>query len=217
MSSGGSLRLLLWLLLAVALGACALPSSRLDSFREATVLIEHAKGHGTGTIVGPQEVLTAYHVVQETPLDVTFFGGAESAGEVVWYDEARDLALVHVQVPAGYRVPELTCSAPRAGEDLVVVGHPTHSRWVTVGGHLPTSERLGRGGLVALGFPIRLGTSGGPVFDESGRVIGIAMAILAERTSTSAGYDQYSDTGIGLMLPVRDFCDVLVAEHLTQR
>jgi hypothetical protein len=38
-------------------------------------------------------------------------------------------------------------------------------------------------------------------------VIGISMAILAERTATTAaGATGYKDTGIGLMLPVRDFC-----------
>jgi DNA-binding transcriptional LysR family regulator len=32
---------------------------------------------------------------------------------------------------------------------------------------------------------------------------------LAERRSTSAAYDEFKDTGIGLMLPAAIFCDAL--------
>jgi serine protease Do len=196
--------------LAAALGACSTPSSpTLDSLDQATVLIEHAKGHGTGTIVSPHAVLTAYHVVQETPLDVTFFNGPRLSGRVSWFDAKLDLALVDVEVPAGYPVTKLDCDNLHVGEQLVSVGHPTQSRWVAVGGHLPTTATIGTGQLVPLGFPIGLGTSGGPVFDESGRVVGITLAILAERNPASAAYDRYKDTGIGLMLPAKDFCAAL--------
>jgi S1-C subfamily serine protease len=196
--------------LAAALGACSTPSGpTLDSLDQATVLIEHAKGHGTGTIVSPHAVLTAYHVVQETPLEVTFFNGPRLGGRVSWFDAKLDLALVDVEVPAGYPVTKLDCDNLHVGEQLVSVGHPTQSRWVAVGGHLPTTATIGNGQLVPLGFPIGLGTSGGPVFDQSGRVVGITLAILAERNPASAAYDRYKDTGIGLMLPAKDFCAAL--------
>ena len=32
-------------------------------------------------------------------------------------------------------------------------------------------------------------------------MVGITLAILAERSSTEAAYDEFKDTGIGLMLP----------------
>jgi S1-C subfamily serine protease len=76
-------------------------------------------------------------------------------------------------------------------------------------GRLPRTEDVGGSGLVPLGFEIGLGTSGAPVFDDTGRVAGIALAILAERRSATAGYDVYKDTGIGLMLPSTAFCDDL--------
>ena len=75
------------------------------------------------------------------------------------------------------------------------------------------SERLGGVGLVPLGFEIGLGTSGAPVFDDSGRVAGVALAILAERRSATAAYDQYKDTGMGLMLPASAFCGALSAQR----
>jgi serine protease Do len=212
MSPGGFICLLVGATVAASLGACSTPpSSPLDSLNQATVLIEHAKGHGTGTIVGPDAVLTAYHVVQEDALTVTFFNGPTASARLTWFDEKLDLALIDVAVPSGYPMIELACDDLRAGQHLVSVGHPTQSRWVAVGGDLPSTASIGAGQLVPLGFAIGLGTSGGPVFDDTGQVVGITLAILAERNRASAVYDRYKDTGIGLMLPARNFCESLGA------
>ncbi len=204
------LRSVLALLLAATLSACTSLSSpdraRLD---RATVLVEHAKGHGTGTIVGPHSVLTAYHVVQDNPLDVRFFRGQTESGSVVWTDRELDLALIDVPVPAGYQAARIACDDPAAGQYLVSIGHPIDSRWVAVGGYLPGTERIGKR-FVSLGFPIGLGTSGGPIFDDQGRIVGVAQAILIELAAADARFNDAHDTGIGLMLPAKHFCDRVV-------
>ena len=210
MSPGALWRPLLGLSLAAFLAACT-TESRLDreALNQATVLIEHAKGHGTGTIVGANQVLTAYHVVADAPLEVIFFEGPAVGGTVHWYDEALDLALIEVAVPSRYRATELACEDLRIGQHLIAVGHPMRARWVAADGRLPTLAGVGGLGLVPLGFEIGLGSSGGPVFDDRGRVAGVALAILAERRSTSAGYEVFKDTGMGLMLPASAFCDAV--------
>jgi S1-C subfamily serine protease len=210
MSRSGMAGRLIGLSLAIGLSACAAAPPNLELLHQSTVLVEHAKGHGTGTIVGPNAVLTAHHVVQEAPLAVTFFAGEVTNGRVVWQNAILDLALVEVEVPQGYPVPEWSCADLHAGQHLVSIGHPTQSRWVAVGGYLPNSEMFGDIGLVSLGFPVGLGTSGGPVFDSEGRVVGVTLAILAERSSESALYHRYQDTGIGLMLPATAFCNTIV-------
>jgi S1-C subfamily serine protease len=210
MSPSGIWRPLWGTAVAVLVAACATPPvPNADALNQATVLIEHAKGHGTGAIIGPNQVLTAYHVVADAPVDVEFFEGPKLGGSVRWYDAALDLALVEVEVPQRYKATELACSELRAGQHLVAVGHPMRNRWVPQGGDLPRTDDVGGSGLVPLGFEIGLGTSGAPVFDDTGRVAGIALAILAERRSASAGYDEFKDTGIGLMLPAAAFCDSL--------
>ena len=117
----------------------------------------------------------------------------------------RDLALIDVDVPNGHPIAKLSCERPRPGQHVMSVGHPNHSQWVVVGGHLPNRDPTADK-YMSLGFPVGLGTSGGPVFDDRGDVIGITLAILAERSSTTAAYDEFKDTGIGLMLPASDFC-----------
>jgi S1-C subfamily serine protease len=210
MSRQGMVGRLVGLSLVMVLSACVAGPPDVELLNRSTVLVEHAQGHGTGTIVGPNAVLTAYHVVQESPLEVTFFAGPAATGKVVWQNAILDLALIEVEVPDGYPVPEWSCADLHAGQHLVAVGHPIQSRWVAVGGYLPDSEGFGDIGLVSLGFPIGLGTSGGPVFDADGRVVGVALAILAERSSADALYNRYQDTGIGLMLPATAFCNAIV-------
>ena len=210
MSPTGVWRPLLGCAVAVLLAACASQSvPNVAALNQATVLIEHAKGHGTGAIIGPNQVLTAYHVVADAPVRVEFFDGPKVGATVRWYDEALDLALIDVAVPPGYRASELACHRLSTGQHLVAVGHPMRDRWVPATAGLPRTDPVGGSGLVPLGFDIGLGTSGGPVFDDTGRVAGIALAILAERRSASAGYDEYKDTGMGLMLPAASFCDSL--------
>jgi S1-C subfamily serine protease len=203
------LRRLLWILCAGILPGCSTsPEPSFDTLHHATVLVEHAKGHGTGAIVGANAVLTAGHVVGTEPLSVTFFDGRAVEGRVRWRDPILDVALVEVAVPDGYPAPKLFCGNLEAGQHLVLIGHPTQSRWVAVGGYLPATRPL-EGDLVPLGFPIGLGTSGGPVFDAGGRIVGVALAILAERASATARFDEFKDTGIGLMLPASRFCSEL--------
>lgn len=201
------LRLLFGMMLATLASACTTsPHPSLESLHYSTVMVEHPAGHGTGTIVGPDLVLTADHVLSDEPLDVRFFQGQSARAHILWRDPAKDLALVQVDIPDGYDAPPWFCGDLEPGQHLVLIGHPTHSRWVAVGGHLPGISPF-EGHLVALGFPIGLGTSGGPVFDKEGRVVGVALAILAERSSASANFGDLKDTGIGLMLPARAFCD----------
>lgn len=198
--------LLIGMMLASSLGACATsPQPSLEALHRATVMVEHAGGHGTGTIIGRGLVLTADHVVTEDLIEVRFFEGEMTAGEVRWRNPDLDLAVLSVEVPDGYPMPPWDCGELEAGQHLVTIGHPTHSRWVAVGGHLPAVDPL-EGQLVALGFPIGLGTSGGPVFDDDGLVVGVALAILAERSSEIANFGDFKDTGIGLMLPAHQFC-----------
>ena len=106
----------------------------------------------------------------DAPVAVKFFDGPSVGGAIRWYDEGLDLALLDVAVPAHYPMTELACSDLRVGQHLVVVGHPMRERWVAAGGRLPTLTNLGGANLVPLGFEIGLGTSGGPVFDDTGRV-----------------------------------------------
>jgi putative serine protease PepD len=178
----------------------------------ATVLIESDTGHGAGVIIGAGSVLTAFHVVNGRAPKIEFFGGERENGAVSWSNEALDLAIVHVGVPNQYAVPALFCGELGSDQRLVAIGHPLTTRWVSVEGHLDTTDISGRTHLLPLSFDLSLGNSGGPVFDEAGRIVGIASAILVTQTVREIAMgarsgDRNYETGIGLMLPASEFCE----------
>lgn len=165
------------------------------------VVVKNSIGHGTGMIIGPGLVLTAYHVVRgKGRPDVRFLNGHSNTGKVIWSEPERDLALVTVDIPQGHPAAGLDCADPIPGQHVVAVGHPKRSEWISASGHLPQTSNEHRL-YTSLGFRVSRGVSGGPVFNDDGEVIGIVLAILANRASAL--------TGIGFMLPASDFCETI--------
>lgn len=167
----------------------------------STVYITKGEGHGSGMIIGPGLVLTAYHAVRGNRRpDVRFFSGQSTTGHVIWSAPGRDLALVEVDVPEGHPVASIYCDDLAQGQPITVVGHPMQSEWVAVRGHLPKTE-VSHDRYVSLGLPIGRGASGGPVFNNDGQVVGIILNILIRRPN--------AQMGIGYMLPAHDFCQTI--------
>jgi uncharacterized protein len=103
--------------------------------------------------------------------------------KVVATDAARDLALV--LMPHGVPAAAIfRASAPlRPGENVVVVGYPlsgllTTDPIVTTGIISALAGPQNNRREMQISAPIQPGNSGGPVFDSSGNVIGIAVAVL---------------------------------------
>lgn len=177
----------------------------------STVLVENGAGHGTGVIVGEGSVLTAYHVVDAARPVIEFFGGERRTGRIRWGDKARDLAIISVEVPERYPIPAFYCGTLQPDQRLVAIGHPLTRRWVSVEGPMGHTEYSEGSPLVALSFDLSLGNSGGPVFDDAGRVVGIASEILVPMTTREIAAPQLSQseaqlTGLGLMIPAKAFC-----------
>ena len=212
------LGLTVWLLAsgcttAESIEPAASESADTRSMWQATVLVETGGGHGSGVIIGAGSVLTAFHVVDDGVPKIEFFGGERESGVVGWASEELDLAIVRVGVPGRYPVPTMFCGELGMEQRVVVIGHPLAAHWVSVEGHLGTAEMPDLTPLLPLGFDLSLGNSGGPVFDDAGRVVGIASAILARAPSTKiaarSGLGGGQQTGPGLMLPASRFCGEL--------
>lgn len=173
----------------------------VEPLLRSTVYIAVGDGHGSGMIVGPGLVLTAYHAVRtEDRPGVRFYDGQSANGKVVWTAPGRDLALIAVDIPKGHPVPPMSCDDIAPGERIIAVGHPLQSEWVAVSGHMPEWQGY-HDRYVSLGLRIGQGASGGPVFDNEGQVVGIVLNILTRRL--------YAKKGIGYMLPARDFCQTI--------
>jgi S1-C subfamily serine protease len=158
---------------------------------------------GSGVAVSATEIATARHLVFDTvgPIEVTGANGPLGTAEVVGTDARTDLALLRLDGPLSAAVLGDSREL-RVGDPVLAVGNPFglgHSLSVGVVGGVRRQLDRDAGPRVAflqLSIPLNPGNSGGPIFDLSGRVVGlltgthtqgqaIAFAVPAERVAES--------------------------------
>jgi serine protease Do len=167
------------------------------------------EARGSGFIVNADgTVVTNNHVVQNSKsVSVTLDDGTKLPARVIGRDPRTDLAVLKVE--AGRTLPfiELGDSARvRPGEWVVAMGNPFGLGGTVTAGIVSASGRdIGAGpydDFIQIDAPINQGNSGGPLFTQDGRVVGVNTAIL----SPSGG-----SIGIGFAIP-SDMVRTVVAE-----
>jgi serine protease Do len=157
------------------------------------------QGQGSGFIVDPAGwIVTNYHVVDGAgEITVSLADGSKHKAEVKGRDEKTDLALL--KIDAGKALPAVqfgSSDEARIGDWVLAVGNP-----FGLGGTVTAGIVSGRGRDIDSGpyddylqidAPINRGNSGGPLFDTTGRVIGVNTAIY----SPTGG-----SVGIGFAIP----------------
>ena len=161
---------------------------------------------GAGSFVDPRGyVLTNYHVVKDaTDIKVTIYGNTarDIAGDVVAWDPGLDLALIKVRAEGPF--PEVTLGnsdLTRIGDYVVAVGSPFGIEQTVTSGIISgirksvTIENVRYQNLFQTDAPINHGSSGGPLVNLNGEVIGVNTAI-------------YAPTGVfngtGFTIPIND-------------
>jgi len=168
-----------------------------------------AQGVGSGFIVDAQGyVVTNHHVVKGADeIIVTLNDGTEIEARVVGHDDKTDLALLKVEheEPLPF-VSFGNSEQARVGDWVVAVGSPFGLGGTVTAGILSARGRDIRSGpfddFLQVDAPINRGNSGGPLFDQSGQVIGVNTAIF----SPSGG-----SVGIGFAIPAELAADVVAS------
>ena len=135
---------------------------------------------GSGVLVDINEsqglVLTNWHVIRDSrsAVLVQFDDGFQSAGTVIRFDEAWDLAAISIWKPKAIPVP-LAERNPLPGEPLSIAGYGRGAYREQRG---RCTEYLSPGSgypkeLVELQAPARQGDSGGPILNANGRLAGV--------------------------------------------
>lgn len=139
---------------------------------------------GTGFIVAEGLIATNLHVVAgSSEIRVVLYGGTPvPVSRIAGLDPERDLALLAFTPPKA--VPALTLGdsdAMAAGDSVVAIGNPLGVLDYSVSNGLLSSVRVVNEKLTVLQIsaPISQGSSGGPLFNQFGEVIGITTAIIA--------------------------------------
>ena len=152
--------------------------------RASVAEVRSRGGSGSGTVWNTDGVvITNHHVVGGDAARVTLEDGRSFEGRVVARDPRNDLAALRID---GHDLPAATLGDARdlrTGELVLAVGNPAGVRGaVTVGvvhRSLPRSH-AGRGReLVQADVLLGPGSSGGPLTDARGRVVGINAMVHA--------------------------------------
>ncbi|MBM4287100.1 MAG: tetratricopeptide repeat protein [Deltaproteobacteria bacterium] len=182
--------MLLWLCLAVWSGSPAafaqddLPAI-IKRISPAVVVVEtqrgRSKGLGTGFFINPQgHIVTNYHVVFGADRAVvrTHEGRRYPVKRILAEDKEADLVLLAADIPTGnITYLEVTGQLPEVGEKIYAIGHPMGLEKTVSEGIVSAIRKLPRlGDIIQITAPISQGSSGGPVFNAQGQVIGVARA-----------------------------------------
>jgi len=144
----------------------------------ASVVTVGRNGRGTGFVIAADRVLTNAHNLRDRTVSVTFADGRVEQATLHAADVDGDLAVL--DVPTGPAAPlELADASPGVGGAVVALGRGGHRARASVGfvSGVGQSFKGPRGraitGSLEHTAPIARGASGGPIFDRSGRVVGI--------------------------------------------
>lgn len=153
--------------------------ARVAAAAGEAVVVVGRDGRGGGVVVADGYVLTNAHNLRGAEITVTFAGGRQATGSVSGVDRDGDLAVVAVDTE-GAPAPAWAESGPAAGAVVYAVARASGgSARVTVGfvSAVDQAFRGPQGRLVQEAFehtaPLGRGSSGTPVVDGQGRLLGL--------------------------------------------
>jgi tetratricopeptide (TPR) repeat protein len=142
---------------------------------------------GSGFFISSDRVVTNRHVIENAyRVDVHLFdGGVFAVKGVLALDGEGDLALLQVDIPPLKAVPlPMDDASPREGESIVVIGNPYGLEGSVTNGIVSAVRVIpGYGRIIQITAPISPGSSGSPVVNMSGQVIGVATLQATEGQS----------------------------------
>jgi S1-C subfamily serine protease len=159
---------------------------------------------GTGVIVNADgTVLTADHVISGSKsIQLTYADGSTSPATVTTGDEKQDIATLTPAKLPGTVVPAVLGGGVGVGDDVTAIGNPlgltatTTSGVVSGLGRVLSRDRNGDiGGLIQFDAAVNPGSSGGPLLNDRGQVVGIVVAL-----TNPTGADTF--IGIGFAVPI---------------
>ncbi|WP_286934691.1 MULTISPECIES: S1C family serine protease [Aminobacterium] len=128
-------------------------------------------------------LLTNYHVIhdsQEIAVE-TEDGEFYIVRAIIAQDAEKDLALLGTATPSNKIVPvSFAPSVPPTGSEIVTIGTPEGFSHTLSNGILSSVKRGKDRDIVQFTAPVSPGSSGSPLFDKNGQVIGIVTAQMTQ-------------------------------------
>ncbi len=173
------------------------------------------RGLGTGVVVDLNgSILTAYHVVAGADtVQVRFFDGTTALATVSQRQPERDLAVLTVRsLPQGV-APAVLSGGVRQGDRVLAIGSPfgldgsVSAGVVSALGRRFIVEETGQvlENMIQFDAAVNPGSSGGPLIDMTGHVVGIISGIINptnDRVFVGLGFAVPIEAASGIFAPL---------------
>lgn len=136
---------------------------------------------GSGFIVAPSVIMTNYHVIRGASQVRVKLGEAEAifAKGVIAYSPQQDVAVIAASTPENIvPLPLADSSLVRVGDHVVSMGAPLGLERTLSDGLVSGIRAFDGVRRFQISAPISHGSSGGPIFNDYGQVIGLAVSIM---------------------------------------
>ena len=171
--------------------------------RPSVVVVRTNDALGSGVIVADDAtIVTANHVIAgATKITVTFYDGTTTSAAVVSTNPKADVALLSPASLPQVIVPAALGGGPNVGAQVVAVGNPLGLADSVSAGVVSGLDRTAQtaegtfSGLIQFDASVNPGSSGGPLLDARGLVVGIVVSI-----ANPAHQDAFA--GIGFAVPI---------------
>jgi S1-C subfamily serine protease len=171
--------------------------------RPSVVVVRTGDKLGSGVVVADDgTILTANHVIAgAAKITVVFFDGTTTSATVVSKDPKLDIALLSPESLPEVVVPADLGGATGVGAPVVAVGNPLGLADSVSAGVVSGLDRTAQttegtySGLIQFDASVNPGSSGGPLLNARGLVIGIVVSI-----ANPAHEDAFA--GIGFARPI---------------
>ncbi len=144
-------------------------------------------GAGSGIVLADGQVLTNAHNVRGDQVTVTFADGRTAEGSVAGHDIDSDLAVISVDTGETPALPWAASASVEIGTPVFALANPGGRGLRVTFGFVSGIDRTFRGprgrritGSLEHSAPLLPGSSGGPVLDADGHLLGINTSRLGE-------------------------------------
>ena len=138
------------------------------------------QGTGSGVVIGEEEVVTNCHVIEDAAGYAVSYGKRQFAARLKNADWTRDVCSLTVKGLNASAVPLGSTKRLKVGQKVFAIGAPQGLELTLSEGILSSLRELDGGRYLQISAPISPGSSGGGLFDDAGKLIGLPTFYLSE-------------------------------------
>ncbi len=138
------------------------------------------EGQGSGVVIGKEEIVTNCHVIENAASYSVKHQERQFMARLKHADWTRDICSLTVKGLDARVAPLGSTKRLKVGQKVFAIGAPQGLELTLSEGILSSLRELDDGRYLQISAPISPGSSGGGLFDEDGRLIGLPTFYLSE-------------------------------------